>query len=64
MLREGVKKKIVKFSTKRRGWIRIGQFFTKKNIGFEHSKWPKKHFRTNFIFAFFWKGGWGLFTRT
>ena len=44
------------------GGVRIGQFSTKKNNCLKHSKWPKKHFKTNLFFPFL--GGGGLFTRT
>ena len=55
-------KKLVEFSTKGGRGVRIGQFSTKKNNCLKHSKWPKKHFKTNLFFPFL--GGGGLFTIT
>ena len=54
-----VSKKLVEFSTKREGGVRIGRFSTKKNIGSKYWKWPKMHFKTNLFFSIF--GGSGLF---
>ena len=48
-----LKKKIVEFSTKRGGGVRIGQFSTKKNNCSKHWKWPKMHFKTNLFFSIF-----------
>ena len=55
-------KKLMELSTKGGGGggVRIGQFSTKKNNCLKHSKWPKKHFKTNLFFSIF-RGGGGSF---